>query len=353
MRLLSGLVLSLVQYILFTGAVLAGNLVINEFDPNPAGKDTGNEWIVLYNPSEVEIDISGWTLETTHGRVVTVIIPQGTVMPPKGYWTYIHFRQWLDNQDELIILKDAEGMEIDRTLVARDTDNDNRYWTRYPDGLDTNSDSDWRFRKRPLSKGIIRNGTIKYVEDGDTIDVIFAPKNKDIRGIQRIRLVGIDAPESDTLEGRKVKELVEKMCLGKAVKLEIDDEKLYDRYYRILAVLNINGLNLNAYLLRERYARPLVILPSEFIPYTSFVYSPEELSVNQMIIFDASASYSLDPDAVIISYEWNFGDGATGTGKVVNHSYSSAGDYTVALTVVDSAGKRRRKNRQLAKIIIK
>ena len=353
MRLLSGLVVLLVQYIVFTSAVLAGNIVINEFDLNPAGKDAGNEWIVLYNPSEAEIGMSGWTLETTHGKRVTVRIPRDIIMPPKGYWTYIHPKQWLDNEDELIILRDAEGIEIDRTLVAGDTDNDNRYWTRYPDGLDTNSDSDWRFRKRLLSKGIIRSGTVKYVGDGDTIDVIFASKNKDIRGIQQIRLVGIDASELDTPEGRKVKDLVEKMCLGKIVKFEIDDERQYDKYYRILAILNINGLNLNTYLLREEYARPLVILPSKFIPYASFIYSPEELSVNQMIIFDASTSYSLDPDAAIISYEWNFGDGTTGTGKVVNHSYSSVSEYTVALTVVDSDGKVRRKNTRLARIIIK
>lgn len=346
------LIVLLVQYIVFTSAA-SGNIVINEFDLNPAGKDAGNEWIVLYNLSEVEIDISGWTLETTHGRIVTVMIPQGTVMPPKGYWTYIHFRQWLDNEDELIILKNAEGMEVDRTLVARDTDNDNRYWTRYPDGLDINSDSDWRFRKRLLLKGMIRNGTVKYVEDGDTIDVIFAPENKDIHGIQRIRLVSIDTSELKTLEGKKAKELVEKMCLGKIIELEIDDKRQYDKYYRILAVLNINGLNLNAYLLKERYARPLFILPSEFIPYASFVYSPEELSANQMIIFDASPSYSLDPDATIISYKWNFADGTTGTGKVVNHSYSSAGDYTIALTVVDSDGKETRMNTRLARIMIK
>lgn len=352
-RMVLVILLLLVQYPILTGAVLAGNIVINEFDQNPAGKDTGNEWIVLYNLSEVEIDISSWTLETTHGKRVIVRIPQDITIPPKGYWTYIHPKQWLDNQDELIILRDAEGIEIDRTLVARDTDNDNRYWTRYPDGLDTNSDSDWRFRKRLLSKGIIRNGTVKYVGDGDTIDVIFASESKDIRGIQRIRLVGIDVPESNTLEGRKVKELVEKMCLGKIVELEIDDERQYNKYYRILAILNINGLNLNTYLLREEYARPLVILPSEFIPYASFIYSPEELSANQMIIFDASPSYSLDSDATIVSYKWNFGDGTIGTGKVVNHSYSSVSDYTVALTVIDSDGKIRRRNTRLARIIIK
>ena len=347
------LVVLLVQYIVFTGAVLAGNIVINEFDLNPAGKDAGNEWIVLYNPPEVEIDVSGWTFETTHGRRVIVRIPQGTIIPPGEYWTYVHPKQWLDNENELIILKDTEGMEVDRTLMVRDTDNDNRYWTRYPDGLDTNSDSDWRFRKRLLSKGIIRNGIVKFVEDGDTVDVIFAPETSDIRGIQRIRLANIDTPELKTLEGRKVKELVEKMCLEKIVKLEIDDGTPYDRYYRILAVLNINELNLNTYLLKEGYARPLTILPSEFIPYASFIYSPEELSVNQMIIFDASPSYSLDPDAAIISYEWNFGDGTTETGKVVDHSYSSANNYTVALTVSDSDGKVSRMNTRLTRITIK
>ncbi|MEA3432594.1 MAG: PKD domain-containing protein, partial [candidate division WOR-3 bacterium] len=314
---------------------------------------SGNEWIALYNSGQVEVDISGWTLETTHGKTVTVTIPQGTIIPSKGYWNYIHKKQWLDNEDELIILKDSEGVKVDRTLMASDRDNDNRYWTRYPDGLDTNSDSDWRFREHILSKGIMRSGTVKYVGDGDTIDIIFAPENKDIRGIQRIRLVGIDAPELDTVEGKKVKELVEKMCLGKVVEIEVDDERQYDKYHRILAVLYIDALNLNSYLLREGYATPLVISPSKFIPYASFTYSPEKMVVNQAIKFDASSSYSLDPDAVIISYKWNFGDDTVGEGKVMNHSYSSSGDYTAALTVVDSDGKITRENIRAVRIIIK
>ncbi|MHC1610378.1 MAG: DUF5615 family PIN-like protein [Candidatus Methanospirareceae archaeon] len=36
--------------------------------------------------------------------------------------------------------------------------------------------------------------------------------------------------------------------------------------------------------------------------------------------------------------EWEFGDGANGTGEIVNHSYSSAGNYTVNLTVTDDDG---------------
>lgn len=53
-------------------------------------------------------------------------------------------------------------------------------------------------------------------------------------------------------------------------------------------------------------------------------------------LFDASASY--DPDGIIVSYAWDFGDGATATGKIVAHRYSTVGVFTVTLTVTDDAG---------------
>ena len=71
-------------------------------------------------------------------------------------------------------------------------------------------------------------------------------------------------------------------------------------------------------------------------PIANFTYSPEKTVVNETITFDASSSY--DPDGYIVSYEWDFGDGNTGTGEVITHSYSSAGDYTVNLTVTDNDG---------------
>jgi subtilisin family serine protease len=51
---------------------------------------------------------------------------------------------------------------------------------------------------------------------------------------------------------------------------------------------------------------------------------------------DASASTD---DRGIASYTWAFGDGATGTGRVVTHTYTSAGTYTVTLRVTDTAGQ--------------
>jgi PKD repeat protein len=42
----------------------------------------------------------------------------------------------------------------------------------------------------------------------------------------------------------------------------------------------------------------------------------------------------------IVSYEWDFGDEATGAGKTITHEYAEAGTYTVTLTVEDAAGNQ-------------
>jgi len=73
-------------------------------------------------------------------------------------------------------------------------------------------------------------------------------------------------------------------------------------------------------------------------PVPSFSYSPENPVVNQTITSDASNS--TDIDGTIISYEWDFGDGnITNTAdEIITHSYSSADDYIVNLTVTDDGG---------------
>jgi len=53
------------------------------------------------------------------------------------------------------------------------------------------------------------------------------------------------------------------------------------------------------------------------------------------VFFDASGS---SDNIGITSYNWNFGDGTTGTGMTANHTYKSPAKYTVTLTVRDLAG---------------
>ncbi len=49
-------------------------------------------------------------------------------------------------------------------------------------------------------------------------------------------------------------------------------------------------------------------------------------------------STSSDPDGTIVSQQWDFGDGTTGSGANPSHTYGRAGTYPVTLTVRDNAG---------------
>jgi len=71
-------------------------------------------------------------------------------------------------------------------------------------------------------------------------------------------------------------------------------------------------------------------------PVVAFTESADTVDIGETISFDASTSY--DPDGTIVSYEWDFGDGATATGKTTTHAYTTAGTYTVTLTVTDNDG---------------
>ncbi len=51
-----------------------------------------------------------------------------------------------------------------------------------------------------------------------------------------------------------------------------------------------------------------------------------------------SSSGSFDNDGSIVSYEWDFGDGNTSTRTNPTHTYTSAGNYIVSLTVTDDDG---------------
>ena len=69
-------------------------------------------------------------------------------------------------------------------------------------------------------------------------------------------------------------------------------------------------------------------------PSPSFSVDPSNGGKTTVFRFDASASS--DPDGRIESYSWDFGDGRTASGRVVEHQYNSAGNFNVTLTVTDN-----------------
>ena len=75
------------------------------------------------------------------------------------------------------------------------------------------------------------------------------------------------------------------------------------------------------------------------LPVAAFSVYPSPTFPGQGVQFGAGASY--DPDGEIVSYEWAYGDGATGRGKLVWHQYSALGTYNIILTVRDNDGGER------------
>jgi len=94
-------------------------------------------------------------------------------------------------------------------------------------------------------------------------------------------------------------------------------------------------MGIGAYFLVFIMCWVLFITPFLAPPTATFTVTPEDSIVGENITFTSTGA---DPDGHIVKWVWNFGDENTGTGEKFTHSYGSAGEYTVILTVVDDHG---------------
>lgn len=113
-----------------------------------------------------------------------------------------------------------------------------------------------------------------------------------------------------------------------------------------IAVYNVRVMAQDENGSNSSWSAPLVVTVSQINdegePPTLDILLSDNQVVNQTIQFDASNSF--DSKGVLISYSWDFGDGETDTGKIVSHSYTDPGTYSVTLTVIDNNGKTYTKN---------
>ena len=65
-----------------------------------------------------------------------------------------------------------------------------------------------------------------------------------------------------------------------------------------------------------------------------FTFTPGSPVTGQSISFNATASSGTPP----YTFKWDFGDGTTGTGGLVTHTYSSSGSFMAKLTITDASG---------------
>jgi thermitase len=102
-------------------------------------------------------------------------------------------------------------------------------------------------------------------------------------------------------------------------------------YNVTLTVIDINGSNDTTW----------QTLTVRECPIAVFAYMPQFPLVNETVTFNASASlprWNGTANVPIISYEWDLGDGSRDEGKIVNHTYTTTGTYTVTLNVTDIEG---------------
>jgi PKD repeat protein len=86
--------------------------------------------------------------------------------------------------------------------------------------------------------------------------------------------------------------------------------------------------------------------PSDVPATASFTITPNPAAVGEVVTVDASGS--TEGTYPIRDYTWDFGDTGPEIGGVtMTHSYTSAGTYTVTLTVTDAIGAIARATDQL------
>jgi len=81
-------------------------------------------------------------------------------------------------------------------------------------------------------------------------------------------------------------------------------------------------------------SRSITVIRVNDPPIAEFSFSPTTGIFPLSVTFDASASW--DPDGSVVYYGWDFGDGSTGSGRVVSHTYNRWGTFSVRLTVRDN-----------------
>lgn len=156
------------------------------------------------------------------------------------------------------------------------------------------------------------------VVDGDTIY---------LDNGEKVRFVGVNTPERGVEGYIASKNFVQKLCLNKEVGLDIDDSKHSDKYGRTLAVVIVDGKNLNEMLLKEGLAEIMYMPPSEFYPY-------DWANENTPTSSHQSSSSSSDTSSSHTS---------SGSGSYVGNSNSGKFHFANC----DSVGKMSEKNKVL------
>ncbi len=147
------------------GELITDHVVINEVDTNPFGDDSLaiSEWVELYNPTDSDVDLSGWEIASTTVLKKTFTIPDGTIISPEKHLTFTYAKVWFTDSSESVELRNPSGDVIDKTPMISDLKNDFISWQRSFDGH-----LDWEFS---LANAGASNGKFTLSEEYSVVEV--------------------------------------------------------------------------------------------------------------------------------------------------------------------------------------
>src|SRR5215216_4375356 len=121
-------------------SITGQTVMINEIELNPPGEyDEGKEWIELYNPADVDINIGNFQISTASESARIKLPPDAIIEAGQTYVIDLK-EQILSNTVDSLVLANAAGDILDRTPSLVDRSDDDRTWQRIPDG-----NNEWQF----------------------------------------------------------------------------------------------------------------------------------------------------------------------------------------------------------------
>lgn len=375
----------------------AGLVVINEIVSDPT--DDFDEFIELFNNSNAVIDLRQWWLEDGSEARTNL---DGQILP-HGFFVVNNPAGNLNNSGDIIFLFDPSGKTIDqltyggwndgslndnapaaedplslvRKIDGRDTDNN--YYDFALTGQITRGSGNKIVSLNPqgekisettiISSPIILNEVFPNPKGSDTAEEFIELRNL---GDNQINLSGWQLGDSSekkykinqgTIPAKgyiAFKRELTGIALNNSGQEEI---KLYNQTGALVDKIKYEGVAAEdqSYARREdgvwkwtiktTIGKENIIEGKSAAPAIVLEFS-SEASLNEEIIFDASDT--TDPDGDAIKFSWDFGDSPSTllqqaqdrsgqAGDTIKHIYNKIGEYSVRLTVTDSAGNTAEK----------
>ena len=251
------------------GDVITDHVVINEVDTNPFGDDSKliAEWVELYNPTDSDVDLSGWEIASTTVMKKTFTIPENTVISSGQILTFTNEKIWFTDASESVELRNFDGDLIDKTPVISDLKNDFLSWQRSYD-----AHNDWEFS---LANAGSSNGKLTLSDQSSVVEVTLSTDKINYNFDETAIIQGTVSEkvfvEFPTFQAEPILISISGSNYAQSVSLYPDSNLNYETTINLVQVL---GISEGTYDVTVRYAG--------VVENTSFSVEHKKIEVNEI-----------------------------------------------------------------------